>query len=235
MAGRQQEEEEDDGGGDGGGETFPCQRVFLHRLFVRPFLLCSPSPFLPPFCSLFLLLLLLTGFAVFPWRGGTPGVSQSGMGSGAEGPGMARTSPGQGKGRSWGRESWNPGTRGHEGPSHPQLRVLTILRAGECLALSSRGKLLVSLPAVSSQEAPEPPSRSSPRFWHHQLLGPGRCHLTPPVQPECPRVSPEELTPVTLTAWACWGSVSCPSAPVAASLGSLWAPWSSSGSSAGLC
>lgn len=51
--------------------------------------------------------------------------------------------------------------------------------------------------------------------------------------PECP-APPEELTPVTLTAWACWGSVSCPSAPVAASPGLAQAPWGSSGSSAGL-
>lgn len=51
--------------------------------------------------------------------------------------------------------------------------------------------------------------------------------------PECP-APPEELTPVTLTAWACWGSVSCPSTPVAASPGLAQAPWGSSGSSAGL-
>ncbi|XP_030920347.1 uncharacterized protein LOC115948892 [Geospiza fortis] len=47
---------------------------------------------------------------------------------------------------------WNPGpagTRGHQGSSHPQLRVLTILRARGCLALCSHGNLLMSLPAVS--------------------------------------------------------------------------------------
>lgn len=43
-------------------------------------LLCCPL-FLSPLYSLFLPPSPPPGFVVFPWRGGTPGVSQSGMGS----------------------------------------------------------------------------------------------------------------------------------------------------------
>lgn len=124
-------------------------------------------------------------------------------------------SPGQGKGRSWGRESWNPGTRGHEGSSHPQLRVLTILRAGggawpcppvancSCpFLLCPHGRLLSVLAAPLC-------SFGTISCW---VLA-GATSLLPFSRvlnaPEC-AVSPGELTPVALTAWACWGSLSCP-------------------------
>lgn len=62
MVGQQQDDDAD-------AETFPCQRVFLHRLFVQPFF------FVVPFLSSLLLfvffLLLLPGFAVFLLGGGT--------------------------------------------------------------------------------------------------------------------------------------------------------------------
>lgn len=136
------------------------------------FCFVAPLSFLPFALCFLLLLLLLAGFVVFPCRGGTRGVSQSGVGS------RARARPGRHQGRAGAGNPGSAGARDHQGSSHPQLRVLTILRAGGCLALSSHGSLLVLLPAVSP---PEPPPCSSPRFWHHQLLGSGWCHLGPRV------------------------------------------------------